>query len=70
MKDLIIIFKKKSLKSSVQTFEIMTTSFLSEKELLEIGFRKIGNDIKISRKASIYTPETIEIGNHVQVEEQ
>jgi len=36
MKDLIIIFREKLLKLSLQTFEIMTTSFLSEKELLEM----------------------------------
>jgi len=69
MKDLIIIFREKLLKLSLQTFEIMTTSFLSEKELLEMGFRKIGNDVNISRKASIYTPESIEIGNHVRIDD-
>ncbi len=47
----------------------MRTSFYTEDELKEIGFRKIGKNIHISRKASIYTPELISIGNHVRIDD-
>jgi galactoside O-acetyltransferase len=47
----------------------MKTSFYSEAELKEIGFKKIGKNIQISRKASIYTPELICIGSHVRIDD-
>ena len=33
------------------------TSFYSEEELSQIGFKYIGENVKVSRKASIYSPE-------------
>lgn len=50
------------------------TSFYTTEELLEIGFNKLGDkinydDIYISRKASIYNPEMISIGNHVRIDD-
>lgn len=44
-------------------------SFYNEDELRKIGFKKIGQDVKISRKVSIYTPENISIGNHVRIDD-
>ena len=44
-------------------------SFYNEDELKKIGFKKIGQDVKISRKVSIYTPENISIGNHVRIDD-
>lgn len=44
-------------------------SFYDEKELKQIGFKKIGQDVKISRKVSIYSPENISIGNHVRIDD-
>lgn len=44
-------------------------SFYNEEELQHIGFKKIGKDIKLSRKASIYNPETMEIGNNVRIDD-
>ncbi len=44
-------------------------SFYSEKELSEIGFKKFGKDVFISRKASIYSPEKITIGNNVRIDD-
>mgnify|MGYP001401232506 FL=1 len=38
----------------------MVTSFLSREELMEIGFKSIGESVLLSRKASIYGPENIE----------
>lgn len=44
-------------------------SFYSEEELIEIGFKSIGNGVLISRKASIYSPENIEIGSNVRIDD-
>lgn len=45
------------------------TSFYSDTELREIGFFSIGNNVKISKKASIYSPELIKIGNNVRIDD-
>ena len=47
----------------------MQTSFYTEEELKGIGFAKIGKSVLISRKASIYSAELIEIGNNVRIDD-
>ncbi|RLL87045.1 galactoside O-acetyltransferase [Petrotoga sp. HKA.pet.4.5] len=47
----------------------MSNSFYSQDELKEIGFKKVGNNVFISKKASIYSPEKIEIGNNVRIDD-
>lgn len=44
-------------------------SFYSKEELLGMRFKKCGKDVSISRKAVFYSPETIEIGNHVRIDD-
>lgn len=44
-------------------------SFYSEEELKKIGFKSIGHDVFISRKASIYNPQVMEIGNNVRIDD-
>ena len=44
-------------------------SYLSEKELKEMPFKKIGKEVKISRRAVFYFVENIEIGNHVRIDD-
>lgn len=44
-------------------------SFYTQEELAKIGFKKIGNNVLISKKASIYQPELIEIGNNVRIDD-
>ena len=44
-------------------------SFYSETELKDIGLKKIGSNVKISKKASIYTPEDIIIGSNVRIDD-
>lgn len=39
----------------------MSNSFYSEKELQKIGFRSLGKNVCISKKASIYSPRKISI---------
>ena len=45
------------------------TSFLCEKELSDLGLGACGIDVKISRHATIYSPEKIFIGNHVRIDD-
>lgn len=47
----------------------MNNSFLSQKELLNLGLKEVGNNVLISRKASIYCPEEISIGNYVRIDD-
>ena len=44
-------------------------SFYSQEELKEIGFKSYGENVLISRKASIYSPERIKIGNNVRIDD-
>ena len=45
------------------------TSFYTEKELKKIGFKSIGKNVLISRKCSIYSPQSISIGNNVRIDD-
>lgn len=47
----------------------MKTSFLNKEELLKIGFKSFGNKVLISRFARFYTPEDIEIGDNVRIDD-
>lgn len=47
----------------------MGTSFYTQEELLTIGFKNFGENVLISRKASIYSPEEISIGNNVRIDD-
>lgn len=44
-------------------------SFYSAQELNLIGFKSIGNNVLLSRKASIYSAQTISIGNNVRIDD-
>lgn len=44
-------------------------SFYSAEELQTLGLRKIGKNVMISRKASIYGAGNISIGNHVRIDD-
>lgn len=45
------------------------TSFYNREELLQIGFKSVGEGVCISKKASIYGAEKISIGNHVRIDD-
>lgn len=47
----------------------MKTSFYSIEELHSIGFKSLGEKVFISRLAQFYSPENIEIGNHVRIDD-
>lgn len=44
-------------------------SFYSCDELKKIGFKELGENVLISRKASIYSPEKMKIGNNVRIDD-
>lgn len=44
-------------------------SFYSEEELLSLGFKNIGKNVKLSKKSSIYNASNIEIGNNVRIDD-
>lgn len=44
-------------------------SFYTEEELKELGLKGYGQNVLISKKASIYSPEKIVIGNNVRVDD-
>lgn len=45
------------------------TSFYSESELMKIGFKSVGKNVLVSRRASIYGASHISIGNHVRIDD-
>lgn len=47
----------------------MISNFYSEDELANLGFAKIGKNVLISKNASIYGEENIEIGNNVRIDD-
>lgn len=44
-------------------------SFYKTKELQALGFKSLGNNILLSKKASIYGAENISIGNNVRIDD-
>lgn len=44
-------------------------SFYTPTELAEIGFKKIGKEVFISRFARFYSPEMMEFGNYVRIDD-
>jgi galactoside O-acetyltransferase len=47
----------------------MDTSFYTPAELDGMGFKRIGDDVSLSRKASVYGAGAIEIGDHVRIDD-
>ncbi len=47
----------------------MQTSFYTQEELAILGLKSYGNNVLISRKASIYSPEKITIGDNVRIDD-
>ena len=44
-------------------------SFLSEQEIKNIGFKRIGSGAQLSRYAQFYSPNLIEIGDNVRIDD-
>lgn len=48
---------------------MINNSFYSDDELNLLGLKHYGKNVKISRKASIYSPQNIEIGDNVRIDD-
>jgi len=44
-------------------------AYLTNEVLKGMGFKALGKNVKVSDKASIYNPETIEIGDHSRIDD-
>jgi galactoside O-acetyltransferase len=44
-------------------------AYYLESELQSLGFRSLGEDIRLSRKSSVYGAKNISIGNHVRIDD-
>ncbi len=44
-------------------------AYLTSKQLLQLGFKKLGKNVHISDKASIYNADQIEIGDHSRIDD-
>ena len=44
-------------------------AYLTKETLQAMGFKAVGKNVKVSDKASIYNPETIEIGDHSRIDD-
>lgn len=44
-------------------------AFLTNRQLKELGFKSLGDNVLISDKASIYSPELITIGSNVRIDD-
>jgi acetyltransferase-like isoleucine patch superfamily enzyme len=44
-------------------------AFLSEQDLRGLGLKKLGRDVQISSRASIYNPELISVGDHSRIDD-
>jgi galactoside O-acetyltransferase len=47
----------------------MENSFFNRDEVKQLGFKKVGDNVYISRKASFYDIEKISIGNNVRIDD-
>ena len=43
--------------------------FYTKQEIASFGFKSVGSNVLISRKASIFSPENISIGNNVRIDD-
>ncbi len=44
-------------------------AYLSDEQLTQIGFKRVGNNVKISDKSSIYNANQIEIGDNSRIDD-
>lgn len=45
------------------------TSFMSKEELVQVGFKSVGDNVLLSRNAKVYGAEHITIGNNVRIDD-
>lgn len=48
---------------------MIRNSFFNNEELQDLGLKKIGKNVKVSRNTCFYSPEKIELGDHVRIDD-
>jgi galactoside O-acetyltransferase len=48
---------------------MINNSFYSQLELKDLGLKSFGKNVLISKKASIYSPDSISIGNNIRIDD-
>lgn len=43
--------------------------YYTDKELLDMGFRSIGREVRISKKATVLRPDLISLGSHIRIDD-
>lgn len=56
-------------KEFLQSKGESTMAFLSRRQLEQMGFKSLGDDVQVSEKASIYNAANISIGDHSRVDD-
>lgn len=46
-----------------------TMAYLNKEQLIQMGFKSLGENVRISDKASIHNPDQIEIGKHSRIDD-
>lgn len=54
---------------SIASKKYMINSFYTQEELLELGFKSVGQNVLISKKASLYSISNMSIGNNVRIDD-
>jgi galactoside O-acetyltransferase len=44
-------------------------AYLSPEQLAEVGFKKIGTNVRISTRAAIYNADQVELGDHARIDD-
>ena len=63
------VVKYQDSQVSLENVSVKQDSFYSEEELRTLGLKRYGKNVLISRNAVIYNPSSLEIGNHVRIDD-
>lgn len=67
---MIIKTKKGGVMSTINpSIFYKSNNYFSKKELLDLGFRSVGKDVYISRKANIYGAENMILGDNIRIDD-
>jgi acetyltransferase-like isoleucine patch superfamily enzyme len=58
-----------SKEDDVLGSSIPSSSYMSNEELEQVGFKSLGQGVRISRRASIYQPELMSVGDNVRIDD-
>lgn len=65
----VVKYRETDYKYAENEKKVHFSSFYSENELQNLGLKKYGENVLISRNAILYSPENLEIGNDVRIDD-